>query len=331
MALRWLARLSTLLALVSFAPPQLAQGDGSTVVARVGTAELRAPEVARRWRAMPSHQQAALGATPERARGRLVHEVLVVELLHDQAVREQRLEQEPAVANAVREALRRGLEQQLRDRVEREHPVTDEEVQSYYEANRARFGTPARLRLWRILVEDEQLARTILSDAQGRNGPLSWANHAREHSLDKATSMRKGDLGFVHRDGRTDAPRVRVDPALFAAAEPVADGALVPDPVREGSRYAVVWRRGSLPETRRSVEQEAAAIRRILLASRVREAVDALVLELHRRHVSAVNESLLDRLELAPPSFAPLPRSSGSDRVPPAASASPSPGERGLR
>jgi peptidyl-prolyl cis-trans isomerase C len=54
---------------------------------------------------------------------------------------------------------------------------------------------------------------------------------------------------------------VRFDPVLFAAAARVKDGEMVGEPVKEGDAFAVVWRRGTLPAVRRSVEEEASAIR----------------------------------------------------------------------
>jgi peptidyl-prolyl cis-trans isomerase C len=110
--------------------------------------------------------------------------------------------------------------------------------------------------------------------------------------------MRGGDLGFVRADGTTDVPRVRVDPGLYAAAEKVKDGEVVAEPVREGNQWAAVWRRGSLPEIKRTIEQEERAITQVLTRKKLDERRTSLLEQLRKQHVRDVNESLLDGLEI---------------------------------
>ncbi|HSC86532.1 MAG TPA: hypothetical protein VLC09_04650 [Polyangiaceae bacterium] len=106
---------------------------------------------------------------------------------------------------------------------------------------------PARIRLFRILVDDEAKARELLKGLKPDLTPRAWRELCRAQSLDQATRERGGDLGFVAADGSTDVPEVAAEPALFAAAEKVQDGQFVPVPIAETGRFAVVWRRGSLP------------------------------------------------------------------------------------
>jgi peptidyl-prolyl cis-trans isomerase C len=144
------------------------------------------------------------------------------------------------------------------------------------------------------LTDDEALAKKIIEDSQGADGLKRWSQYARESSLDKATQLREGDLGFVHADGNTDAPTLRVDPALFAAADHLADGELAKQPLREGSHWAVIWRRGSQPAILRTVTQEGGSIRQVLERERLETARQALLRELRAKYVNKTNESLLD-------------------------------------
>ena len=89
----------------------------------------------------------------------------------------------------------------------------------------------------------------------------------------------------MHPDGDTDTPRVRVDPALFRAAQAVKDGQFVPEPVKEGEKFAVVWRRGSLPAKARTVEQERESMQNLLERRRADDAHAALVLKLRAEFV----------------------------------------------
>lgn len=254
--------------------------------------------------------------------------VLVRELLLASEADRRGLGETPSVKNRVREALRRGLADSMGAEA-RASGVPEDEIRAYYDANRDTFHQPTRIRIWRILVDDEALARRILSESRGTAGPEQWGKLAREHSVDEATKLRDGLLGFVRPDGTTDVPQVRVDPALYAAASKVKDGELVPGPVREQGRSAVVWRRGTLAETSLSLASQHDAIRDLILRERVERAVVRLREELRQRDVRDENAELITALPLPDAALAlPTPRVLG-----PAASASPTPraGERGLR
>ena len=69
-------------------------------------------------------------------------------------------------------------------------------------------------------------------------------------------------------DGVSNEAGVRVDPTLVKAAGAVKDGELVPHPVPEGASFAVVWRRGTVPASKRTVEESSAQIRAALFRDR---------------------------------------------------------------
>ena len=278
-----------------------AVADGQdSVVATVGRSRLTTRDLERRLRALPAYQLAALGNTVEAARRRYLEEVVVRELLLDQAVADERLEQDQAVAQQVRARLAEALVTELERDIERTRPVTDEQVRRAFETEQPTLDTPRRLRVFRILVGDETEARKLIGEVQGTAGLTKWATLARDRSLDKATNMRSGDLGFVRPDGSTDVPGLRVDPALFAAADRVADGALVPDPVNENDRFAVLWRRGSLPAERASFEERAPAILQRLLRQRLDTELSALVERLRKERAEVGNTALVDQVAVNP-------------------------------
>jgi peptidyl-prolyl cis-trans isomerase C len=175
-----------------------------------------------------------------------------------------------------------------------------EDVRLYYEQNRSRFDSPERINLWRILCKTRDEAVTVLA-AAGREPSMGKYNDlAREHSVDKATNLRGGNLGFVGPDGASNEAGVKVDPALVKAAQSVKDGELVPQPVTEGAGYAVVWRRGTVPANRRSVEESAAQIRSALFRERTEAAEKKLIEDLRAKYVKDVNDGLLGIVELRP-------------------------------
>jgi peptidyl-prolyl cis-trans isomerase C len=275
-----------------------------TAPLRVGALSLSASELAARLGAASPDELRALSREPREARLKYVDQVLAPELLF--RAEAERLGVAKSAAHRAREAdvLYRALVAAERAA---QPPPSDADLAAYYQAHERDFSRPRRLRLWRILVGSEDDAKKLIAEAQGAGGPERWRAAARDKSLDTATRERGGDLGFVHPDGFTDVPELRVDKALFEAAERVADGALVPEPVREGNHFAVVWRRGSLTETRISLDDARPTILRLLLEERTATRIDRLVTELGAQHVSAKNPTPVERIEV--PAFPAKPQS----------------------
>jgi peptidyl-prolyl cis-trans isomerase C len=320
-------RASVVIALAALTAP--ARADASDpVVLHVGTKTMTASEVARRLALVPEFQRRALGRTPDEIRRRFTDQVLVPELLFSAYAEQNKLASIPHVRLRLREALERALgDAFLADAAASN--IGEDELRAYYDAHRDDYEKPERIRIARILLDDEALARRIASEVTGIKGPEIWKQLARDHSLDEATKLRGGMLGFVYPDGRTDVPQVAVDPALYAAAAKVKDGELVPSTVKEAGHLAVVWRRGSLPAVASSFAAERAAIRAFRVREKAERAFAALREQLRQRDVKGENPALLESLKDSPAE--PPPASSAT--APPSSSADPVPRqtERGLR
>ncbi|HEY3500437.1 MAG TPA: peptidyl-prolyl cis-trans isomerase [Polyangiaceae bacterium] len=275
----------------------MALADQATPVITVGSASMTAADVSRRLAALPAYQVSRYGTTPEEIKKRFVEEVLVPEMLYGEEALRKKTHESPALRDKLRESLRDAVDRNLREEALQKQPVTAEDIKKYYDENKSRFETPKRIRVWRIQVADEASAKEILAKAKGSDGVKNWSEAAREKSLDKATSQRSGDLGFVRADGSTDVPRVQVDPAIFAAADKVADGALVGQPVKEGDKFSVVWRRGSVEATKRTVEDETPSIRQVLERRRIDSARQELIANLKKDQVKEFHPELLSNLD----------------------------------
>lgn len=271
--------------------------DQSPVVLTVGSATMTAADVSRRIAALPAYQVARYGSTPDEVKKRFVEEVLVPEMLYGEEGLRRKLDQSPALRDKTRQALREAIDRNLREEVLAKQPITQEELKKYFDENKARFETPKRVRVWRIQVADEATAKDIIAKAKGTDGIKQWSEAAREKSLDKATSQRSGDLGFVRADGSTDVPRVQVDPTVFAAVEKVGDGTVVPTPLKEGDRWSVLWRRGSIEATKRTLQDESASIRQMLERRRVDAARQELMTRLRKDAVSDFHPELLSHID----------------------------------
>lgn len=71
--------------------------------------------------------------------------------------------------------------------------ITDEEIEAYFEENKASFGTPEEVEASHILVEDEKLAKEIAGKLKDGG---DFAELAKEHSEDPGSATNGGELGF---------------------------------------------------------------------------------------------------------------------------------------
>jgi len=275
-------------------------GADTEPVAHVGQASITSAALSRRLAKIPDFQRAALGDTPSKLKRAVLDTWLVPELLYAQEAERLKLGQRPSFARRERELLRQAMDSELRTESAAHNPVSTNDIQVYFEANRSRFETPRRVHVWRILTDDEALAKKILVESKGVDGIQPWSQFARDSSLDKATHLRNGDLGFIHPDGNTDTPTLRVDPALFATADKLSDGELAAEPIKEGTHFAVIWRRGSMKANIRTLAQETGSIRQVLERQRLESARTELLDSLRSKYVTASHEELLESFTFSP-------------------------------
>lgn len=96
-------------------------------------------------------------------------------------------------------------------------PVTDAQIQSYYDRNRAQFSLPERRDVELILTRTEAQANAAKSAVQGGT---SWAAAARQYSTDAASKATGGVLRGVS-EGQQDRA---FDQAAFSAKKSVIVG-----------------------------------------------------------------------------------------------------------
>lgn len=258
--------------------------DGSDrVVAKVGDAAITVGELERRLGMIPPFQLQVYGSTPEEVKRNFLTKVLIPEMLFARGAMERGKHEDPEVRARQRDLLKTSLLMQIRRDTAKEAKITPDQIEKYYKENIDRYRTPARVAVWRILVADRSLAEKLIDEARKDPTPKAWSELAKTHSLDKSTSMRGGNLGFLTADGTSADGKTKVSSELAKAAFAVRDGEVVGEPVPEGSGFAVVWRRGSMPAIHRTVEDEARSIEKILLRDRTRAAQEELTSRLRER------------------------------------------------
>ncbi len=286
-----------------------ARAEGSTppdaVIAVVGSPgasrAVTAGALHDRIAAMPGFERTTFGATPDALRHGVLERVFVRDALLSLSAQASGLEKDPQVALAVDCALANATARGVAASLPPASDLPAADVRAYYDAHPERYAAPARIRLWRILCESRQDADAVLAAAQAEPTPKAFAQLARDHSADKATALRSGDLGFLTPAGESSEPDLKVDPALVTAAAAVRDGEFVRAPVPEGpdgKSFAVIRRRGSTPAIKRSLEDATPEIRAVLRRQRAREATDKLVADLRAARLRDLHADPLDTLDL---------------------------------
>jgi peptidyl-prolyl cis-trans isomerase C len=270
----------------------------SHVVARLESASITVGELESAIAAMPPFQRATFGSSPAEVRRRFLSEVVVRDALLARAADQRRLAELPPAAYQIERARSAATVRAIRTRIGPAAAIPMVDVERYYDENRARYDTPERYLIWRILCKTREEAESVLDSTKRDPTPLNFATLAREHSVDKATYLRSGNLGFLTADGRSSEPGLRVDSAVVRAAQSVPDGALVAAPISEGEYFSVVWRRGTIQATKRTPAELSAQIRDAIWKARVKEETDKLVAGLRAAKVRDLDASILKTIDI---------------------------------
>jgi peptidyl-prolyl cis-trans isomerase C len=273
-----------------------AAGESDPVIVSAGTSTATASRITAAFERLSDFQRRKYGITPRAQLRGYVDEVVARDLALAERGKRVGMLESPRVRAQHQLVLAQALVEMLRKHVLRDNPVTDVDVKSYYDAHPELFKTPERIRILRLLADNEAEAQELLEKAKKLPTMDDWRNLVREKTKDRATSERGGDLGFVAADGTTDVPELEVDRALFAAAKEVKDGELVAHPVPEGKRFAVVWRRGTVAARSVELAQESERIRLVLLNDRIELELRDLRVKLRKEHLHEYHpEQVADR------------------------------------
>lgn len=270
------------------------------VVLKVDTRTVTVGELEDHLAGIPPYQLATFGASRDAIIRAYLDQILVRELVLASGATTRGLDKRLPTSQLIARALSSTTLRKSRGPYSSAAAVPMDDVRRYYDENRSRFDSPERINLWRILCKTSDEAASVLEAARREPTIAKFNELARERSLDKATNLRGGNLGFVAPDGASNEAGVKVDPALVKAAQAVKDGELVAQPVPEGPAFAVVWRRGTVPPNKRTVEEATAQIRAALYRERTESAEKKLIDELRAKNVKEVNVGLLGLIELRP-------------------------------
>jgi peptidyl-prolyl cis-trans isomerase C len=196
--------------------------------------------------------------------------------------------------------LRTAVLARIRGEVARAAPVDDVEVKAYFEKNAAKFHSPERYTLWLIATHQKEEADAVIAELKKDPSPKHWTELCRTRSIDGATAMRGGNLGFVSPDGTTSEPGIKVSMNVISATEKLKDTEISPEPVKDGDRWVVLWRKLTMKPVERSMEQETGSIKQMLLHARTDAKIKATIAALRQDHLTDYAPDLVDLFEVGP-------------------------------
>lgn len=301
--------LGALLALSALSVRAHADERTAAVVVRVGPRAVTVGEVEDRLSRLSPVQRASYGATPEAIRRKFVDDVIVPEVLLELGADQRKIASRPEVAYDMDRMRADATLRDVRAKVGPAAAIPEADARKYYEENKARYDAPERVNLWRILCKTRAEADEVLAAAKKDGQVTTWNGLARDHSQDKQSALRGGNMGFVGPDGTSNESNVKVDPALVKAAAGVKDGEIVPAPIEEpGLGWSVVWRRGTVGASKRPFEEVAASIRDTLFKQRVEAELKKLTADLRAKNVSSFAPEVLETVDLTPVNATIVPR-----------------------
>jgi len=281
------------------------------VAAHIGSHTITVGDLEDRLAKVPRYQLSTFGNDADSIRRKFLNDVVAPDILYSIGAESQHIDQRRIVQQAVARGKSETTKRMVRLQAENA-PISQDDVQQYYNSHLDTYVAPERYGVWRILCKTREEAVAVLDAAKKKSTPDEFTELARLHSIDKATNQRGGNIGFVGLDGTSNESGVHIDPAIPKAASLVKDGELVAAPVQESAGdttgFAVVWHRGTVGASTRTVQQVDGQIRDTIAKTRGEDAIKNLISDLRAKNVHDENDSLLKSIDIAQGDGAIVPR-----------------------
>ncbi len=272
----------------------------SPIVAKVGAITITVADLERRMAGVPGFQLKTFGPTPAAIRRNFLDRVLVREALLSQGGVDRGLDGREDIKERVRGVLRTALLGRVRSQALTASKFTEADVRAYYEKNAAKFHSPERTALWWIATQKREEAEEVIADLKKDPSPKHWGDLARTKSIDGPTAFRRGDLGYVLPDGTTNEPGLKVSHAVLDAVAKLKDAEISPEPISDGGRWVVVWRKQTMKSVERPVEAESSTIKQMLLHLLTDAKIKEEIATLRKEHLHEHNPDLIDLFDVTP-------------------------------
>lgn len=270
----------------------------AVAVAHVGPRVITVGELEDQLAHVPAFQLVSFGATPAEARQTFLQEVVIRDALLSAGAEKRKVDSDALVRMQLARTRATLALRNAEASVGPIDSITKDDIAAYYAAHRADYEKDARIQVWHIVVKTRDEAQKILDAVKKDGTAKEFTRVAREQSLDKVTNLRSGNLGFISPDGTSSEAGIKVDLNIVRAAQLVKDGELATEPVAEGDLFSVVWRRGSTPAQKRTLEEATGEIRETLHKQRIEAARKKLIDDLRAKSLHDVDPSSLKAFEV---------------------------------
>jgi foldase protein PrsA len=165
-----------------------------------------------------------------------------------------------ALSNKIRDKVVKGKDQ-----------VSEQQISTYYDKNKAQFGTPEQRDLRVVLTKARAQAAQAKADLASGD---SWATVAKQYSIDDASKSQGGKLPAVAKGQQEKA----FDNAIFNARRGVLTG-----PVKTQFGWYVFEVEKVKPASQQTLEEATTTIRQTLASQNQQQALDRFVKDFRAR------------------------------------------------
>lgn len=267
-----------------------AKSESGEVVARYGGKVMTAEELTAELQRLPHRSRTMMDAE---ARKRFVENYVLNELLFDEGV-QQGFADDPDIERQVNDLRRRLVIQRVVRKLQDVPPITDEQVQAYYDAHPERYSTTT-IKARHILVKDEAKAKELLEEV--KKDPSKFPEIAKANSVDTASARKGGDLGFFGHG--------RMVPEFEAAAFALQTPGEISEVVKTPYGYHIIQleerREGEQKPFDQVKEQIRATLRNEAVQGRTKEYYE----ELKQKANLTIDEAAVERIAKSIPEPSP--------------------------
>ena len=228
-------------------------------------------------------------------------ETMIIRELIIQEAAKAGLENTPAVKEKLEEMKKRLIvEAYLKQKVEEQSKVSDEELQKFYNENKEKFKTGDQVKASHILVKDEKQAKDLLAQLKGG---ASFEELAKKFSTDGAAA-KGGDLGWFSKGSMI--------PELEKVAFAMKEGQ-TSDIVKTKFGYHIIKLTGKRAAGARSFEEVKDQIKAAVLPTKQQEVFQKIKDDLKKSGKYSIKEDVLKGLGGTPSEKAPTEKAAGAE------------------
>jgi peptidyl-prolyl cis-trans isomerase C len=234
-------------------------------------------------------------------------ETMIIRELILQEAAKSGLENTPAVKDKLEELKKRlVVEAYLKQKVEEQAKVTDEELKKFYEANKDKFKTGDQVRASHILVKTDKEAKDILAQLKGGG---NFEELAKKNSTDGAAA-KGGDLGWFSKGSMIP----EFENVAFAMKEGQTS-----DIVKTKFGYHIIKLTGKRAAGTRTFDEVKDQIKAAVLPSKQQEIFQKIKDDLKKSGKYSIKEDVLKSLGGTPSEKTPAEKAAGAGTPAPGA------------